>query len=640
MIYHPYAAKYKFEASWGTDPEHPITIYSTFFNRPPQDGKYIFIVLYPDLAGLVAVAGVWPCLPIEYTFQNTRWYNRSPVPRPAPYPSGDGDFWFGNAAYYSVTVDFLADGGSEFWQIASQGGEAKYPKEPKCIVPPYQGERKLTNLWLEADELEIPDIGYPQLLNRSIYSHHSDQRLADFPTLTAYLEYDEELSKLTLYQYPDIHIPQEKPLSQLISCEVVLSGERTDYFGYSGPKMEPQLLGHGSGETVLFNFAYRCLDFFGPYALAIPKGEGVWTITLKKTIKDARHIRYQHPTAKLKWTYNIVSLPIWDYSIRWYIRNTLVRETKFPKETETSFIYFLAPCLDPSNLAIYVWEYDYGHPYFHRWEVTTIPDLKSYFFFPSGRKLMYTAGKEPSWLYPELWWFFAPRRDFDPAGRPQRHRRFPQCYSTIPPFPSAPIGLPSLYGVYNWHPTGNFIYIGWDDQGFFSYSERGFPIPDGSYLFPLPPSDILNQKLGRPFIDAILLTLLSRPEMEETIIFWWKPRDLRFFLILQAFYKHFQAIGWEIGDPYIPWEFWLSPQDPRPFTWGYLKMLVWRRYQGIVAERDLGCFPIQFIFPAIEKSTGYIYLPLMVNMNDDGSGQFKLFVFKKNDWSPEEYPLT
>jgi hypothetical protein len=68
-------------------------------------------------------------------------------------------------------------------------------------------------------------------------------------------------------------------------------------------------------------------------------------------------------------------------------------------------------------------------------------------------------------------------------------------------------------------------------------------------------------------------------------------------------------------------------------------MMVWRKGKGVKAERDLGRYPIQYLFPAIEKQTGAIYLPLMADMQGDGSGIFKLFVFMRNDSSPEIYEL-
>jgi hypothetical protein len=68
-------------------------------------------------------------------------------------------------------------------------------------------------------------------------------------------------------------------------------------------------------------------------------------------------------------------------------------------------------------------------------------------------------------------------------------------------------------------------------------------------------------------------------------------------------------------------------------------MMVWRKGEGIVAERDLGRYPIQYLFPAIEKQTGAIYLPLMADMRGDGSGIFQLLVFRRNDWSPDIYDL-
>jgi hypothetical protein len=132
--------------------------------------------------------------------------------------------------------------------------------------------------------------------------------------------------------------------------------------------------------------------------------------------------------------------------------------------------------------------------------------------------------------------------------------------------------------------------------------------------------------------------------MPETIFFWFQPEDPNFVYILASYWNHLHSIlyGYPDNAPFsahLPYEFCLNPQEPRPITWGNLKMMVWRKGEGVKAEQDLGRYPIQYLFPAIEKQTGAIYLPLLADMQGDGSGIFRLLVFRRNDWSPEIYEL-
>lgn len=636
MIFHPYSALYQFRARWNLSPDTPVTIYSTFFNRPPTTSSSLH-PFYPHLAGLVALGGVhmegmqgqyW-LLPIGVAFNNTLWDSRFPLRTPGVVPSGSlrGDFCFGNIAEYTVTVDFLAKGGMETWKLSGEG-RGRFTKERTS----YQGEREIRNLWDVVEELGLPDMGFPQLLYRQVYSFFAEGNLAEPPSLLAYLE--REGGKEVLFQYPDLKI-KPSPLSALLFSDVVLTSSATEWvdrFGsiYNEGGKGRQLLGHNFTETVLFNFFYRALDFFGPYAIAIPKGEGVWTATISKSLKSAKHFPYYVPTQR-KWLYSLVSLPVWEYKVKWYYIDAPIRETPFPKQSDTSFLLFSAPYQGKGEVAIYTYEADY-EKLIGKSAPGENPQITSGIFHLGGRKEVYQAGEPPEWLHPRMEWFFAPRR------HPWRHKRFTQCFSLIPPFPSAPVGQPSPFDVYNWHPTGNFLYLRWDGTDWCSYDYTGERIPKDSKGFSLPPPDILKEKMGRFAVDSALPVFLHRPEMAEVLLFWWQPEEPRFSLILFAYARHLSSLCFNYSSPYIPWEFWLSPLDPRPILRGRLRMLVWRKGK-LRAEKDLGRFPIQYLFPAIEKRTGVVYLPLMMDMGDDGEGKFRLFVFQRNDWTPEIYDL-
>ncbi|MGC8843147.1 MAG: hypothetical protein ACP5QS_04355, partial [bacterium] len=184
----------------------------------------------------------------------------------------------------------------------------------------------------------------------------------------------------------------------------------------------------------------------------------------------------------------------------------------------------------------------------------------------------------------------------------------------------------------------------WDERGWHSYDYLGTEISAGALDVSLPPSDILNQKLGEPLRDCAFLTFLQRGEMPETILFWFQPEDPNFYYIMENYLSHLVSVLYKYPDgasvnAHLPIEFCLNPQDPRPLVWGNLKMMVWRKGQGVVAEKDFGRYPIQYLFPAIENTSGAVYLPLLSDMQGDGSGIFQLFLFRRNDWSPDIYSL-
>lgn len=184
--------------------------------------------------------------------------------------------------------------------------------------------------------------------------------------------------------------------------------------------------------------------------------------------------------------------------------------------------------------------------------------------------------------------------------------------------------------------------LGWDAEGnWLAYDYTGIPISEAAEDVSLPPPAVLKEHLGQPITDCVFLSYLLRPEMPEAILFWFTPEDPNFPHIFNAYTQLLYAIlsRYPNGRPTLPWQFCLNPRNPRPLTWGNLNLLVWREEEGVVARCDLGRYPIQYLFPAIEKQTGFVYLPLLWDMGEDGEGRFKLLVFKQNDWTAEVYEL-
>jgi hypothetical protein len=555
----------------------------------------------------------------------------------------------------------LGKGGRELWRINAGGEmycgwyknqkgelvEVMYPKEGEYA---YEGEREITDMWNK-----YKDMGFPQLLWRKAYSEGEHSIAVPLPTLTALLPYKED-GYIYLFDYPDPKFSSDK-LADLLSIEVVQSNEWDVSLG-------GRFVGHNKAETILLNLFYRAWDIFLPFAIPIPRPEGMWIMTLSKSLKDKKRIERKTGTAK-PWVYQVENYPIWEYKTKWYLANSLgisfQKETSFPKSSETSFIWYLYPLLKTSGeLGVYVYEIDY----LARNSMDKC-DLYAGIYLCSGRKLTFNPSDTKNVPDPNNLILF-PQRDYpnylyyqDPWSLVQywltypktKHRRFTQCFSALPPYPSFPLGRPSADGTYNWHTaTGNFLFITWEwdeKEGkyhWFSRDYLGTEISEGAVDVNLPPPDVLNSKLGKPIIESIFISFLQRPEMPETILFWFQPEDPNFVYILNSYLSHLQSVLYRYPDgasinAHLPYEFCLNPQDPRPITWGNLKMMVWQKGKGVVAERDLGRYPIQYLFPAIEKQTGAIYLPLMADMRGDGSGIFKLLVFKRNDWSPEIYEL-
>ncbi|MBC7238416.1 MAG: hypothetical protein H5T69_21455, partial [Chloroflexi bacterium] len=173
---------------------------------------------------------------------------------------------------------------------------------------------------------------------------------APLPSLLALLPYKNE-SEVFLFEYPDGKISDE-PLGSLIGIEKVdeRKGDLNEpYYGHLGYLLQ---------EKVLLNLFYRDLDFFGPYALVIPSGEGMWIATISKRLKDKMRIekRTIFPPHLL---YEVVNFPIWEYRIGWYLGGNLLRETTIEKASQTSFIWFAYPRLKTSGeLALYLFEGD------------------------------------------------------------------------------------------------------------------------------------------------------------------------------------------------------------------------------------------------------------------------------------------
>lgn len=670
MIYYILAPRFLFSANWSCEPSQWAALYFVFGSRPGTYGA-------SHLSGLVCqtlVSREWcpsrmppseeyepPGNPLKYEFNSTPWYNRSPIPPwgvpGIGYQFGSA-FRFGNRGSYSVEVDFIEEGGREVWRLNSAGKMNCGCLEKKMVAPgqwvcerelyypkrgeyTFQGERKLTGL----QENPLGGMGFPQLLTRSVFSFEEHSNLVNPPSLQALLPYKGG-SDIYLFQYPDTKMA-DVPLSQLLSVEVVQQRDEDN------PLYLGNFLGHTFSEQVLLNLFYRAWDMFGPYAFPLPRGEGIWIMTISKCLKDKKRIEKRAGNS-LALLQDVANLPIWEYKARWYLGNNRQKETIIPKMSSTSFIWFLYPYLSPrGDFGAYLYELDY-FPLFMK---PADLGLSEGIFLPSGRKSQYPAGsgKVPD---PNSLIFFPPKdypsylhyygRDallsYMIAHPNVKHRRFSQCYSVIPPYPTLPIGKPSPGGkVYNWHLSGNFLMIDLDQNGEWrSFEYNGVPISEGARDVSLPPPDVLKEKLGEAGKDCVFLSFLHRPEMPEVILFWFTPEDPKFPYIFDAYLSHLYSVlvGYPyLRNAYLPWEFCLTPQDPRPISWGDLKMLVWRKGRGVVARKNWGRYPIQYLFPAIDQGTGYVYLPLMSDMEGDGGGKFKLFVFKRNDWSGEVYEL-
>ncbi|MBC7330310.1 hypothetical protein H5T88_08140 [bacterium] len=681
MIYFLYAPHFLFSFTWNVKPRKLSCVYFTFCSQYSPTGINHF------LSGLVAQTDVARYLcpsptgefsetnepqsnPIETDFLYTDWLTRTPSTyegTPMSMVPGSLAFLFGDHGTFSVLVDFIGKGGRELWRINAGGkmacgwyknkqGELVWVEYPKEGEYSYQGEREITDLWEKAKA--IGGMGFPQLLTRQAYCRDEHTITVSLPTLTALLPYKEG-GHIHLFDYPDPEFSSDK-LAELISIEVVSSKEWDIYYP---PGTTIEHLGHKRSESILLNLAYRAWDIFLPFAIPIPRPEGMWIMTLSKSLKDKKRIE-RKTTTREPWVYQVENYPIWEYTADWYLANPLgvsfQKRTTIPKSSETSFIWFLYPLLKTSGeLGVYVYEIDYlARNWYNKC------DLYAGIYLASGRKLVYDPSDTQNVPDPNNLILY-PQRDYpnylnfqnvwsliyywlnNPATK---HRRYTQCFSAIPPYPSFPIGRASPGPTYNWHTaTGNFLTIttGWDEEGnyrWYSRDYQGLWVTEGAVDVNVPPPDVLNAKLGEPISESIFLSFLQRPEMPETILFWFQPEDPNFSYILSTYWNHLLTVldHYPIGAPlngYVPWEFYLAPKDPRPITWGKLKMLVWRKGEGVVAERDLGRYPIQYLLPAIEKQTGAVYLPLMADMRGDGSGIFKLFIFRRNDWSPDIYDL-
>ncbi|MGC9004988.1 MAG: hypothetical protein ACP5KZ_09855, partial [bacterium] len=302
MIYFVYAPRFLFSFSWGHDPKDSACVYFTFYDEP---SAYQNI---PHLAGLVAQTLIPRCYcpikpppedyepypnanPIEFEFQYTNWLIRTPLSPwgiPFSWQCTTPRFRFGNHGSFSVLVDFLNDGGKEIWRLSSAGKMwcGSYGTYPKSGEYSYQGERVITKLWELAKGLGAGTPGFPQLLwRKSVSSKHSP--IVDLPSLTAFLPYKDD-TQIFLFEYPNPKFSSDK-LSELISIELVSRYEYDAYMpGY--PQVEQYFLGHNISETILLNLFYRAWDFFGPYAITIPRPEGMWIMTLSKSLKDKKRI--------------------------------------------------------------------------------------------------------------------------------------------------------------------------------------------------------------------------------------------------------------------------------------------------------------------------------------------------------------
>jgi len=480
------------------------------------------------------------------------------------------------------------------------------------------------------------------------------------------LPLNDEGSPYHLFHYPDPDALPQIPLAKLLDIREVLDKETEEiHFSYPGGKSRHKSHCH----YVIFSFCYHDLDFFGPFALAIPTGEGIYSVVIDKKLKDVQKkeiygagVPSIDPSAH-QWDgvlTEILSIPIWDYTIRWYLGIKKVREVPFPKESQTSHIILASPPLEypwiltqPSKPLPYV-ETHHGL-LISEIDLPYKPSPNLSFFLPSGRKIL--APFNPQNL-----------RNIYCLPKGDKHKRLQQSYPALPPIPTVARGHPAMplipFEAFAWHWSGNPVIIrgnGWkkfieeNPQRFLrQFYPEGLPTPWQSFEFnglqispstidcSIPPPDVLEMHLGEPVKDAIFLSFFLRPEMPEAILFWFEPEDEKFWGLYYDFatlyfYALFYGGAQPIAFQHLP--FWLAPQDPRPITWGNLKMMVWRKGEGVVAERDLGRYPIQYLFPAIEKQTGAIYLPLMADMQGDGSGIFQLLVFRRNDWSPDIYDL-
>jgi len=683
MIYYFWAPHFLFTFRWNHSPEEWYCVYfTTGYAR----------------SGLVAQTYIPRCQcpneprrnPIEFEFKYSDWLIRAPFSPwgiPFAWNCETPRFRFGNHGSYSVLVDFLGKGGRELWLIDAGGKiwcgkDLQYPKQGEYT---YQGEREICNigersadyggmgspasLWLRTFSPALPQSFWISDDGKYRIGEGEAKPYTNFPTLTVLLPYKGE-TYIHLFDYPEPRFASHK-LAELLSIETV---EDNEGYLYGTPMLAfipsvgmvsgRQVLGYHISRTILLNLYYRAWDIFLPFAISIPCPEGTWIITLSKCLKDKKRIEIKLQNEE-KTTGEIIYIPIWEYKVRWYLANSrgisLQKETILPKSSETSFIWYLYPILKTSGeLGVYVYEID------HLPENSNNKcDLYAGIYLASGRKLNYKPSDFQNVPDPNNFILF-PLRDYpnylnyeDPWSRisyfqnyPQtKHRRFTQCYSAIPPYPSFPLGRPSPAQDYNWHTeTGNFLSISWERderEEIYAWVSRdylGTRIPLETVDATIPPPDVLNSKLGEPIKESVFLSFLQRPEIPETILFWFKPEDPNFSYILKSYLSHLQSVLYRYPDgapqyAHLPYEFCLNPKDPTPISWGNLKMMVWRKGRGVVAKRDLGRYPIQYLFPAIEKQTGAIYLPLMADMQGDGSGIFKLLVFRRNDWSPEIYGL-
>ncbi len=655
MIYYIYAPRYIFVEEWAHEAGKRSGVYFTFRSESNSQGAGLVLQTYittalcphPHYPGEPIETYEPRVNPIKYKFETELWHSRFGVVPYTGLPPYDY-YTFGNKGRYSVEVNLLEEGGREIWRLNSsgkmvcEGPKATLITYPKTGEYSYQGERKITNLG--RDEREY--IGNPYLFWRYEFTYGEHYTLDPLPSLLVLLPYKND-TNIYLYEYPDTKI-KDSPLGKLLNVEVVYKTEREVY--YVG-----QFIGHAYGESILFNFFYRSWDFFGPYIIPLPSPEGMRFLAISKSLKDVRRIEKETGGEKIRWIYNIINLPIWEYKAKWYLGTTLQKETIIPKMSSTSFIWLFHPFITTKGeIGAYIYEMDYLPK-----AMGKDASLGEGILLYSGRKLTYPAGggklPDPTYL------LCLPPKDFpsylfwaDPwywvayiHSHPQiKHRRFTQCYSLIPPYPTFPIGNPSPSQVYNWHYSGNFLMINWwaSKKKWRVFDYKGTQISEEALDVSLPPPDVLKEHLGEWGKDAVFLSFLQRPEMPEVILFWFTPDDLYWEYIFHSYLAHLYSVL--IGYPemskrgaQVPQEFCLNPQDPHPLLWGTLKMMVWRKGEGVKAVKSLGKYPIQYLFPAIDKRTGEVFLPLLTDMEDDGTGKFQIFHFKRNDWQGEAEDL-
>jgi hypothetical protein len=551
------------------------------------------------------------------------------------------------------------------WEELKWSGEKESIWQSRMILPkiPSYSSPAFAHFW-----------GYSRLLEViAFYFYENPPSLPSldegFPAEFSWsvdLPLKEEGSPYHLFHYPDPDTLPQIPLAQLLDIREVFDKETEGgIITATGRKKRSKSHRH----YLIFSFCYHDLDFFGPFALAIPTGEGIYSVVIDKKLKDVKKQEFYgagnpaiDPSAH-DWDgvlTEILSIPIWDYTIRWYLGIKKVREVPFPKESQTSHIVLASPPLEypwiltqPSEPLPYV-ETHHGL-LISEIDLPYKPSPNLSFFLPSGRKIL--APFNPQNL-----------RNIYCLPKGDKHKRLQQSYPALPPIPTVARGHPAMplipFEAFAWHWSGNPVVIrgnGWKKfieenpqrfpRQFYpeglptpwqSFEYNGLPITPSAINCSIPPPDVLEMHLGEPVKDAIFLSFLLRPEMPEAILFWFEPEDEKFWGLYYDFatlyfYALFYGGASLIDFQHLP--FWLAPQDPRPIIWGNLKMLVWRKGTGVVAERDLGRYPIQYLFPAIEKQTGAIYLPLLADMQGDGSGIFQLLVFRRNDWSPDIYDL-